>query len=71
MSTVGFDDGALPALPHAARELRTMAAMLAPHRSSLLLADAATEQAVKSIQLDRFGVIAIATHGLLSDALPG
>ncbi len=62
---------ALPPLPYAARELRAMATMFPATRRSVLVGSAATETAVKALPLDRFGVILIATHGLLPDALPG
>lgn len=62
---------ALPALPRAARELRAMAAMYPPGHRQLLLGDAATRTALEALPLRRFSVIAIATHGLLNDALPG
>ncbi len=67
----GPDLSTLPALPDAAREVRMMAAMYPPRDRRLLLGDAATRSAVAALPLRRFGVIAIATHGLLSDALPG
>lgn len=62
---------ALPPLPHAANELRAMGAMFPPGQKRLLIGPEATKSAFRNLQLDRYGVIAFATHGLVADALPG
>ena len=67
----GTGTASLPPLPHAARELRAMAASFPAADRRVLLADSATERAMKTLPLDRYGVIAIATHGLVNDAVPG
>ena len=56
----------LVALPETADELRTVANSLGSDSSVLLLADAATETAVKSIDLEQARVISFATHGLIA-----
>ena len=53
----------LPALPRAEGELRQIARMLGS-TGTLLIGAAATEANVKAAALDRFGIIAVATHGL-------
>lgn len=60
----------LPSLPHAADELRRMAAMLGGAATLLVGADA-TEARLKATPLEQFGVIAIATHGLAGNDFAG
>lgn len=60
----------LPALPHAEDELRHMAQMLGGE-STLMIGPEATETALKTTALDRFGIIAIATHGLAGNDFAG
>lgn len=62
---------ALPPLPGARQELRAMAASFAAGKQHLLFGREATETAVRALPLKSYGVIAFATHGLLSDGLPG
>lgn len=63
---------AFPPLPGTADELRAMARTLGASPSSLRLGARATEAAIKaSPELSRAGVIAIATHGLLSREVTG
>ncbi|TCM43272.1 tetratricopeptide repeat protein [Novosphingobium sp. ST904] len=57
----------LPSLPGAGNELAAMAATFRGERR-LLLGSGATEAAVKAAPLDRAGVIAFATHGLVGGA---
>lgn len=71
LASFGLPATSLPALPQAASELRTMAASFPPTGRRLLLGKAATERAIKALALDRIGTIAIATHSLMRDALPG
>ncbi|WP_417523505.1 CHAT domain-containing protein [Marinovum sp.] len=61
----------LAPLPNTARELRRLAATMGAPQENLHLASAATEQAVKTLDLSRADVVAFATHGLLADGLPG
>ena len=61
---------ALPPLPNAAEELEGMARQVGGARQLLVGAEA-TEAAVKRLPLARYGVVALATHGLAGDALPG
>ena len=62
---------ALPPLPNAARELHAMGGMFPVGQRRLLLGAAATKPALEALPLTRYGVIALATHGLVADALPG
>ena len=59
------------ALPFAGRELRALAALVGGKDELILTGEAATEAAFKSTDLRRFHIIAVATHGVLNDALPG
>ncbi len=61
----------LPSLPQTGPELRRLASTLGADEDSLLLADRATEQAVRELDLSTTSVIAFATHGLLSGDLRG
>jgi CHAT domain-containing protein/Tfp pilus assembly protein PilF len=60
---------AIPALPETAGELLAMADTLKAGRDSLVLQDRATERAVKAAALDRYRVLAFATHGLVAGDL--
>ena len=62
---------ALPPLPEAADELRTLAAALGADERSLLLGRAATETAVKAADLAGARVIAFATHAVVAGELEG
>lgn len=63
---------AYPPLPGTADELRAMARTLGASTASLRLGAKATEAAIKtSTDLSRAGVVAFATHGLLSRELGG
>ncbi len=61
----------LPPLPQTGPELRRLAEALSAGEDDLLLGEAATETAVKTMDLSRVGILAFATHGLLSGDLPG
>ncbi|MGY3439413.1 MULTISPECIES: CHAT domain-containing protein [unclassified Marinovum] len=61
----------LAPLPNTARELRRLAATMGVSEDSVHLASAATETAVKALDMSRADVVAFATHGLLADGLPG
>jgi CHAT domain-containing protein len=61
----------LPPLPAAAHELESMRRALGDGEAPLLIGAAATESAVKAMDLSRYGVLAFATHGLLADELDG
>ncbi|MCJ7874894.1 CHAT domain-containing protein [Phaeobacter sp. J2-8] len=61
----------LAPLPNTARELRRLAATMGAPDDSVFLARAATETAVKSLDMSGANVVAFATHGLLADGLPG
>lgn len=61
----------LAPLPNTAKELRRLAATMGVGPDSVHLARAATETAVKSIDMSDADVVAFATHGLLADGLPG
>ncbi len=54
----------LPALPHAAQELKQIAAVIAPRHHILLIGRDATEARVRKIDWRGQSVIAFATHGL-------
>ena len=58
-------------LPETAKELRSMARILKAGEGSLWLGDAATETAVKSLDLARYRVVAFATHALMAGELRG
>ena len=61
----------LPSLPRAAGELRAMAAALGRGDSRLLISSDATETGLRALPLERYGVIAFATHGLVGGDLGG
>ncbi|HET6520368.1 MAG TPA: CHAT domain-containing tetratricopeptide repeat protein [Geminicoccaceae bacterium] len=62
---------ALPPLPETADELSQLARILGADDDSLLLAEQATETAVKAGALSRARVIAFATHAGVAGELPG
>lgn len=57
----------LPSLPGASGELQRMAAALKAPSVLMLIGAEATETAVKTTDLERYGVIAFATHGLIGE----
>ena len=61
----------LPSLPETADELRTMAGILGGDNSDLFLRERATERHIKSAALDKYRVLAFATHGLVAGELKG
>jgi len=61
----------LPALPGAAAELRDMRAVLGDRDSVVLTGADASETRIKAMPLQGFGIIAIATHGLVGGDFPG
>jgi len=61
----------LPALPETADELHALAASLGAGSSSLYLAENATEEKTKSIDMTDSRVIAFATHGLMAGDFEG
>lgn len=61
----------LAPLPNTAKELRRLAATMGVGPESVHLARAATETAVKTLDMSHADVVAFATHGLLADGLPG
>jgi CHAT domain-containing protein len=62
----------LPRLPDTADELRSIAlALEADPAKALYLGKGANERNVKTVELDRFRVVAFATHGLLPGDLNG
>ena len=61
----------LPPLPETAGELKAMAAILKADENRIYLREAATESAVKSMNLSDSRVIAFATHGLVGGELKG
>ena len=62
---------ALPPLPETADELRAMAKTLSASDSDLLLGKQASETVLRQMPLDRYRVVAFATHGLMSGELKG
>lgn len=64
---------ALPSLPRAGEELQAIAAALGGGgtRAVLLTGSAASEAGVRAQPLARFGLLAFATHGLISGELSG
>ncbi len=61
----------LPLLPGARQELVDIADALGTAEKLILAEGDATESRLAAQQLDRFGVIAFATHGLVGGELPG
>ncbi|MBS0255061.1 MAG: CHAT domain-containing protein [Proteobacteria bacterium] len=62
---------ALPSLPATEHELTDMASAIPAAGNRVLTGADATEAAVRAEPLERFGVIAFATHGLVSGELRG
>jgi CHAT domain-containing protein/tetratricopeptide (TPR) repeat protein len=61
----------LPALPDTADELRAVAKDLGASEGDVLLREAATVTAVKSMPLDQYRIIEFATHGLVAGEVGG
>ncbi|GAA0267654.1 hypothetical protein GCM10009127_04230 [Alteraurantiacibacter aestuarii] len=61
----------LPPLPRARDELQALSAALGSAGSLVLSGNDATEERLHALELDRYGVIAFATHGLLGGEVPG
>lgn len=61
----------LPPLPETADELRSIARTLKASDSSIYLQNAATETQVKRLPLNRYEVVAFATHGLMAGEFNG
>ena len=62
---------ALPSLPHAQSELRAIGLALGGRNDRLLVAQQATEAGLRALPLERYGVIAFATHGLVGGDFAG
>ena len=61
----------LPSLPGAAQELAEISRALAQPGNLLLTGAQATEAGLRGLPLDRFGVLAFATHGLINGEMRG
>ncbi|MXO70788.1 CHAT domain-containing protein [Alteraurantiacibacter buctensis] len=61
----------LPPLPRARAELDDLARALAPPGATVLAGAEASESALATLDLPRFGVIAFATHGLVGGEVAG
>ena len=61
----------LQPLPETAKELRAIAQIMGATDDDLLLGERATEPMLRQTALDRYKVIAFATHGLVSGGLEG
>jgi CHAT domain-containing protein len=57
---------ALPRLPDTANELQQLSITLGASAGSLVLGQQATESRVRSMNLDRYAILAFATHGLVA-----
>lgn len=57
---------ALPRLPDTADELQQLSVTLGASAGSLVLGQQATESRVRSMNLDRYAILAFATHGLVA-----
>lgn len=62
---------ALPRLPDTADELRQMQNTLGAPDNSVVLGKQATESRVRNAALDRYGIVAFATHGLVAGEIGG
>jgi CHAT domain-containing protein len=62
---------ALPSLPRALSELRAIGTALGGADDKLLAAGGATEASLRALPLDRYSVIAFATHGLVGGDFAG
>ncbi len=63
--------GALPQLPETSEEVERVASLFARPKVRLLQRDAATEEAFRLQPLSEFDVVHLATHGLVTQELPG
>lgn len=61
----------LQPLPESKYELQALAAALGAHEDVVFLGSRASEREVKSADLERYRVVAMATHGFLSGEFPG
>lgn len=61
----------LPRLPETRTEVSAIADTLSTETSTLLLGTDASEAGLRSLDLTRYGVISLATHGLLSGEMDG
>lgn len=61
----------LAPLPETATELKAIAAALNAPQNALLLGNAATEERVRRLPLERYRIIHFATHGLVAGELSG
>ncbi len=62
---------ALPRLPETRTEVSAIADTLDPSRAKLLLGMEASEDQLRALDLTNYGVISLATHGLLSGEMSG
>ncbi|MEM9600518.1 MAG: CHAT domain-containing protein, partial [Pseudomonadota bacterium] len=62
---------ALPRLPETRTEVSAIADTLQTDNATLLLGQDASEASLRSLDLTRYGIISLATHGLLSGELNG
>ena len=62
--------GNLRRLPQTRREVQAISRLYRPGEADTILDDRATEEDVKTRQLDRYRIIHFATHGVLSEARP-
>ncbi len=61
----------VPPLPETAGELKLISAALGNTSNTVYLQNDATEKRIKEVPLDRYRVVAFATHGLLAGERPG
>lgn len=61
----------LPPLPGSADEVRGVASRYGVQRATLMLGEAASESALRALDLSDYGVILFATHGLVSGQMEG
>jgi CHAT domain-containing protein len=61
----------IPPLPETAQELETMRRLLGGSPDAMYFSDKATVAAVKKASLDRFRVVAFATHAVAAGEFPG
>lgn len=61
----------LPPLPGSADEVRGVASRYGAQRATLMLGKAASESALRALDLSDYGVILFATHGLVSGQMEG
>jgi CHAT domain-containing protein len=66
-----LDQGfAFSRLPHAEREVREIAALFRPDRRTILINEAGTETAVKSVHLRDYQILHFACHGFVDEEEP-